>query len=76
MTKEQQEKLQQMKQKQFKYDIMICFWLAIHFEKILIVQFLFENYEFAKTILKNLREQGKDDLEQKHNRDEANWRKS
>ena len=55
---------------------MICFWLAIHFERILIVQFLFENYDFAKTILRNLREQGKEDLEQKANRDEANWRKS
>lgn len=49
--------------KTFKYEILICFWLCIHLERLELAQIVLEQDSIMERVLVNMRKAGKEYLE-------------
>jgi len=56
--------------KDFKIDVMLCFWFAIHKECMLEAQLIYTQDPIISKILKILREKGESDLILKRKKDQ------
>lgn len=49
-----------MESRQFKYEVLICYWLAIHLERFDIAVYLQQQDSVLEKLMNNIRKQGKD----------------
>ena len=55
----------QISPEQYKYEVMLCFWFAIHKQMKLEYELLYTLDPICEQIMKNLREQGEEALERR-----------
>ena len=47
-------------QRTFKYEVLICFWLCIHLDRLELAQLLYDHDPIVEKILVNMRKSGKE----------------
>ena len=59
----------------FKYEVMFCFWFAIHMENVKAAQLIYKIDHVIESIMKNLRASGEDIILLKRNDDKKRERR-
>ena len=70
------EKTTKKHKQDYKLEVMVSFWLAIHIENVEMAQVIYTLDPIIEKVLKSMREQGEQELELKHKRDRDKERKN